>query len=43
MVLVTVNLTEKANKNLRVYMANHNMVRKTDSINKVLEDLENDS
>lgn len=39
MVLVTVDLTEEANKNLRIYMANQNMIRKTDAINRVLEEL----
>jgi len=39
MVMVTTDLTEEANKNLRIYMANHNLIRKTDAINKVLENL----
>ena len=37
MVLVTVNISEEANKHLRIYMANNNLLDKRIAINKILE------
>ena len=39
MVYVNVDLTEKANRNLKVYMANNNILDKRIAINKILETL----
>lgn len=38
MVKTTVDLTEKANTKLRVYMAENNITDKREAINKILED-----
>ena len=40
MVLVQVDLTKKANKNLKIFMAVHNQIDKRISINKILEKLD---
>ena len=37
MVLVTVDINEKNNKNLRMYMAKNDLVAKRKAINEVLE------
>jgi len=37
MVLVTVNITEENNKNLRIYMAENDLIDKRIAINEVLE------
>ena len=37
MVIVTTNISEEANKNLRIYMANKNILDKRLAINEILE------
>ena len=38
MAQVQFNITEKANKNVRVFMAENNISDKRDAINKILEE-----
>ena len=39
MVYVNVDLSEKSNRNLKVYMANNNILDKRIAINKILENV----
>lgn len=39
MVLIQVDLTKKANKNLRVYMAENDLIDKRIAVNRILEQI----